>query len=100
MQSLVRSAWGLMFLLFVWTELRLRCMLVSCDGVWAKGSRDCGDWRRTGAKFGVPGRYRGESVSACEPGCYITWHAGRLEHYCETRSGAIWKERQAGMKIA
>ena len=76
-------------------------MIVSHDGVWAGGARDCGDWRRTGAKFGVPGRHRGESVLACGPGCYRTWHAGRLEHYCETRERCLMEgARTGGMKRA
>ena len=61
---------GIVAFLFVWTELRLRCVTVSHDGAWTGGAKDC-DWRRSGAKCGVPGRQAGEGVSAYEPGCYI-----------------------------
>ena len=64
------SSPGIVACLFVWTELRLRCVLVSHDGIWTGKAKDCGDWRRIGAKFGVPGQQAGEVCQLTSRGVF------------------------------
>ena len=74
-------------------------MFVSHDGVWTGGANDC-NWRRSGAKLGVPGRQTGEVCQLTSRGVFKHGMLGHWRSEERPGSGAGWKERGQAARSA